>query len=196
MQTVASGTSKRVFHWISLLLLSYPYYWIQKNPSRVNTSYGWHFQMFTILTLTLAYIQFAFCVLSDAMPGSKFLRSAKRTALLIAAPCETLVSTLYWPIKLYDATLLAPEELMKLFPMHADLSMHAVPTLLLLLETFVFSEAFETGNSKAFLAYAIYGTGYYYWTERNARLNGWYPYPMYVSLSLSSNFVKKANRPG
>lgn len=180
MRTETSGPSKKLFHWISLALLSYPYYWIQKNPSRVNTAYGWHFQMFTILTLTLAYLQFVFCALSDAVPSSDVLRSAKRTLLLIAAPCETLVSTLYWPIKLYDATLLAPKELIALFPMHADLSMHAVPTILLLIEIFCFSEAFETENGNALLAYAVYGTSYYFWTERNARLNGWYPYPMFV----------------
>ena len=56
--------------------------------------------------------------------------------------------------------------------------MHAVPTVLLLIETFYFSEAIETSNVKAAAAYVSYGTAYYFWTERNARLNGWYPYPM------------------
>ena len=71
------------------------------------------------------------------------------------------------------------QELLKVFPMSADLSMHAIPTVLLLIETFVFSEAIETSNVKAAAAYAAYGISYYLWTERNARLNGWYPYPMY-----------------
>lgn len=105
----------------------------------------------------------------------------KRTLLLIACPCETLVSSLYWPLKFYDPDLLAPPELMALFPLSADLSMHFVPTALLLIETFVFSEAIETSNTKAALCYATYGIGYYLWTERNARLNSWYPYPMYTS---------------
>lgn len=98
--------------------------------------------------------------------------------LLIASPCETLVSSLYWPIKLYNPDLLAPPEQMAGFPLSADFSMHLLPTVLMLIETFVFSEAIETSNSKASLVYAAYAIGYYFWTERNARLNSWYPYPM------------------
>lgn len=137
-------------------------------------------QMFTILTLSLTYLACWVSLLSDYFPRNAFIKSAKRTLLLIACPCETLVSTLYWPIKLYDPTLLAPPEQLAMFPLSADLSMHAIPTILLLIETFVFSEAIETSNVKAALAYAIYGTGYYFWTERNAKLNSWYPYPMCV----------------
>lgn len=174
---------KAAFHLLSVALLTYPYYWISSNPTKINSSYGWHFQMLTILTLSVAYAHFWVAVAQDLRPKSALLRSVKRALLLIACPCETLVSSLYWPIKFYDASLLAPPELMALFPIHADISMHAVPTVLLLIETFVFSAAIETSNARAALIYAAYGTGYYFWTERNARLNGWYPYPMFDLMS-------------
>lgn len=169
---------KTTFHILSLGLLTYPYWWIHSNPTRVNDAYGWHFQMLTILTLTVAYVQFWVALISDFAPKSDLVRNAKRILLLIACPCETLVSVLYWPIKLYDASLLAPPELLALFPLSADMSMHAMPAILLLIETFAFSEAIETSNLRAATAYGLYAVGYYFWTERNARLNGWYPYPM------------------
>lgn len=138
--------------------------------------------MLTILTLTVAYIQFFVALLSD-FTRSKPLKALKRALLLIAAPCETLVSTLYWPIRFYDASLLAPPELIALFPLTADMSMHAIPTVLCLIEMFVFSEAIETSNVRAGLVYAAYATGYFFWTERNARLNGWFAYPMFDIMS-------------
>lgn len=135
-------------------------------------------QMLTILTLTVAYVHFLVAFLQDLYPRSAATRSVKRTLLLIAAPCETLVSLLYWPIKFYDPSLLAPPELMAMFELSADLSMHALPTALCLIELFVFSEALETSNVRAAAVYCAYGAGYYFWTERNASLNGTYPYPL------------------
>ncbi|ORY79927.1 FAR-17a/AIG1-like protein, partial [Protomyces lactucae-debilis] len=164
-------------HALSVALLTYPYSYILRNPNEISSAYGWHFQFLTILTLTIAYIQFMLACLHD-LTGNETILELKQILLLIAGPVELLISVLWWGLKLVDPTLLIPEELLKVFPLSADLSMHANPAILLLIEIFFVSDALEHSTTTAAAIYAAYGTGYLVWLEHCAKMNGFYAYPM------------------
>ena len=176
------------FHLAAVSALTYPFVWIVKHPNKMNAAYGWHFQYLTILTLTLAYATFVLAVVLDILPTNPktslgkavvfAVRATKRIFLIISAPAECLVSLIYWPLHFIDPTLLAPPELVAAFPLTADLSMHALPTILLLVEVFAFSGAFDASAATGASIYLGYGTGYYAWMTHCAGKNGWYPYPM------------------
>ncbi|BFZ55091.1 hypothetical protein PYCC9005_002130 [Savitreella phatthalungensis] len=57
--------------------------------------------------------------------------------------------------------------------------MHAIPTILLLVEIFGMSEALEASTLVGMVTYSLYGLGYYAWIKHCQSINGWYPYPMF-----------------
>lgn len=179
---------KLLYHLLCVSALTYPFVYIATHPNKINAAYGWHFQYLTIVTLSLTYGVFVLAVLLDVLPTSPRtafgrtltggVRATKRAMLLVAAPAECLVSLIYWPIHFVDPTLLAPAELVAVFPLSADLSMHALPTLLLLVEVFALSEALDASPRTGAIIYGAFGAAYYAWVTHCASKNGWYPYPM------------------
>ena len=69
------------------------------NPNIANESYGWHFQFLTIIGLALAWLTFVTGAIAD-ITASRNLFLLKNGLLFCSAPLETLISVLYWGLRL------------------------------------------------------------------------------------------------
>jgi len=150
-----------------------------------------------ILSLTFpgilaASVTFVFGFLAD-VSRSNFLFTCKNISLLIAAPVqpischwqsadvpqlEALVTLLFWPIYLYDPTLLVDPTVAPQLPLSIELAFHFFPTLFLMIDTLLFSPPWETHALAALSVFSVVGSGYWIWVERCYSYNNFYPYPL------------------
>lgn len=93
-----------------------------------------------------------------------------------------MISALYWPIVLYDRTLLLPEGLEYDLPLTLDLSIHLAPAVFCLLDLLVYNKGFKRTPSHILSIY-IFGIAYFYWATLCYEKNGYWVYPLLSKFS-------------
>ncbi|CAD6566640.1 MAG: hypothetical protein TREMPRED_002876 [Tremellales sp. Tagirdzhanova-0007] len=171
--------------------------------SVVEPQYGGFFQYLTIIGLLVSAFLMIVAAFNDLLPAVKALKTLKRGLMLFAMPVEIVVASIYWPLVLFAPSLMFPSkpvdsatepssqtaDLLFRIPLWMDLSMHAVPALVLLLgksfhttvpRYFFFVERRYTRPSSTVGAASLavsFGTVYSLWVEYCATINGRFPYP-------------------
>lgn len=175
-----SRTASAVIHTLGLASFAYSFVWLETHPNHINQSYGWHFQYLTIIGLTLATLTFILGILSD-MTYSRRLFYLKNLTSMCSAPMETLISLLYWGLRAIDPALVVPPELE--LPLATDLSFHAIPTLMLLVDLLLLSPPWTISAVPALTLSAVIAFTYWFWIELCFSKNGFYPYPLFDVLN-------------
>ncbi|KAL4952178.1 FAR-17a/AIG1-like protein [Aspergillus filifer] len=168
-------------HASGLASFIWSFKYMNDNPNHANEAYGWHFQYLTVIGLSLATITFATGLLAD-LTMSPRLFLLKNLLSVCSAPMEVLISVLYWSLRLIDQRLVVPE--WAVIPMHADISFHAIPSIVLLVDILFFSPPWTITIGPALALSSGIAVGYWLWVERCVALNGWYPYPIFEALPL------------
>lgn len=174
-----SRSFSAIVHTIGLASFAYSFNYLSTHPNRINTSYGWHFQYLTIIGLSLATATFLVGLASD-LTLSRRLFLAKNLLSCCSAPMETLVSTLYWGLRLIDPELVVPKDLE--LPLPADLSFHFVPTFMLLIDLLLLSPPWTISALPALALSLSIAFTYWFWIELCYTRNGFYPYPLFEML--------------
>jgi len=154
---------------------SFRHLMITENP--INDSYGWHFQFLTIIGLVLSTITFTIGLLSD-ITLSPALFTIKNYLTITSAPLEILISLLYWGLRAIDPKLVLPDWAPSLDPI-VDLSFHAVPSAVLLVDVLFFSPPWTVSVVPATGISSSIALGYWFWVEECYRHNKFYPYPIF-----------------
>jgi uncharacterized protein (DUF486 family) len=116
----------------------------------ITSQYGGHSQFLTNWGLYISRIAMGLALFSDLLPQVPAIRTAKAAVSVAALPMETLISLLYWSILTLNSDLLIPpkqvadpnnpaqliNESIRL-PLNIDLSLHAAPTVFLLVVSHV-----------------------------------------------------------
>ncbi|KAF4962745.1 hypothetical protein FSARC_9193 [Fusarium sarcochroum] len=173
--TLRTRAFTALFHSLGLFSFTFSFYLLTTWESMYSRSFGWYFQLLTVLGLATSWITFLLGLLGDLAPCDGIFR-AKNAISVLATPLEVLIAVLYWSIRLHDPALLMPEDLV-IDPL-PDLGFHLVPAVLLVLDFVLLSpQATITTRSMISLS-TILAVLYWCWIELCFYQNGWYPYPM------------------
>ncbi|KAL5052170.1 FAR-17a/AIG1-like protein [Aspergillus fruticulosus] len=93
---------------------------------------------------------------------------------------EVLISILYWGLRLIDERLVIPD--WAIIPMHADISFHAIPSIVFLIDLLFLSPPWTITIGPALGLSSAIAVSYWFWIERCFQHNGWYPYPIFEQL--------------
>ncbi|KAL4802813.1 FAR-17a/AIG1-like protein [Aspergillus unguis] len=168
-----------LIHASGLASFIWSFKYMHDNPNFANEAYGWHFQYLTVIGLSLATVTFAVGLLADiTMSARLFL--LKNLLSICSAPMEVLISVLYWSLRLIDERLVIPE--WAIIPMHADISFHAIPSIVFLIDILLLSPPWTITIGPALALSSTIAVGYWFWVERCFQHNGWYPYPLFEEL--------------
>lgn len=169
----------------------------------LSLEFGGHYQFLTNCGLALTFATLLLSLTNVLAPTVPYVGRIKTMASIITLPVETMISLLYWTVLSIDPSLLVPSkqvedpmnpgqfvtEVVRL-PLVTDISMHAFPAVLLLVDYLVFSPPFSTRRSGVLRLpfphlLSLFSTlAYCVWAEVCNYHNGHYPYPL---LSLLSN---------
>ncbi|KAJ5790915.1 uncharacterized protein N7518_007926 [Penicillium psychrosexuale] len=157
---------------------------MHENPNPANQAYGWHFQYLTVIGLSLSTLTFAVALLAD-ITLSRRLFLVKNILSTCSAPLEVVISVLYWGLRLIDERLVIPEDIV--IPVHADISFHATPSVVMLIDLLLLSPPWTI---TALPALALSGTiafGYWFWIEQCFSQNGWFVYDLALPTSITNH---------
>ncbi|CAL5865921.1 uncharacterized protein PFLUO_LOCUS127 [Penicillium psychrofluorescens] len=166
-------------HLAGLSSFLWSFNWMHENPNQANQAYGWHFQYLTVIGLSLSTVTFAVALLAD-ITLSRRLFLIKNILSVCSAPMEVLISVLYWGLRLIDERLVIPE--WAFIPMNADISFHAVPSVVMLIDLLFLSPPWTITVVPALGLSGAIAFGYWFWVELCFENNGWYPYPIFEQL--------------
>ncbi|KAJ5473816.1 FAR-17a/AIG1-like protein [Penicillium sp. IBT 31633x] len=155
---------------------------MHENPNQANQAYGWHFQFLTVIGLSLSTFTFAVALLAD-ITSSRRLFLVKNILSICSAPLEVVISVLYWGLRMIDERLVIPEDIF--IPLHADISFHATPSLVMLIDLLLLSPPWTITALPALALSSTIAFGYWFWIEQCFSQNGWYPYPIFEALPTS-----------
>ncbi|KAM0801383.1 integral membrane protein [Usnea florida] len=172
----ALASFSALIHIIGLSSFLSSFKYLSDNPNPINDSYGWHFQYLTIIGLTLALLTFTTGLLADLALSPALFR-LKNTLSICTTPLQVLISILYWSLRLVDKSLVVPDWAQ--LPLTADLSFHAVPSILLTADLLLFSPPWTVSAPQAFAISGTLAFLYWPWVETCAAHNGFYPYPIF-----------------
>ncbi|KAI8984680.1 FAR-17a/AIG1-like protein-domain-containing protein [Mycotypha africana] len=136
--------------------------------------YGGHFQYLTIMGLLVATLMFMVRII-HLLSGT--MKVVYETLTAIATPIEGLVSVLYWPLVLYDKSLLIPEDTVFDLPLKLDVCLHLFPTVVCWIDFMVFNTSYKRSPLHILAIYA-FTMFYYVWLNICFEHNGFWPYPM------------------
>ncbi|BCS18896.1 putative integral membrane protein [Aspergillus puulaauensis] len=163
-------------HASGLASFIWSFKYMHDNPNFANEAYGWHFQYLTVIGLSLATITFTFGLLADITLSPR-LFLLKNLLSICSAPMEVLISILYWSLRLIDERLVIPD--WAVIPMRADISFHAIPSIVFLIDLLFLSPPWTITIGPALGLSSTIAVSYWFWVERCSQLNGWYPYPIF-----------------
>ncbi|KAL2001089.1 hypothetical protein VTN02DRAFT_2238 [Thermoascus thermophilus] len=166
-------------HVVGLSSFIYSFKFMHENPNHANEAYGWHFQYLTVIGLTLSTLTFTFALLADITLSPR-LFLVKNLLSVCSAPMEVLISILYWGLRMIDTGLVVPD--WAYVPLHADLSFHAFPSIIMLVDLLFLSPPWTITVLPALGLSGGIAFGYWFWIERCYAHNGWYPYPIFEKL--------------
>ncbi|KAL3435557.1 FAR-17a/AIG1-like protein [Aspergillus tetrazonus] len=168
-----------LIHASGLASFIWSFKYMNDNPNHANEAYGWHFQYLTVIGLSLATVTFAVGLLADITLSAR-LFLVKNLLSVCSAPMEVLISILYWGLRLIDERLVIPD--WAVIPMHADISFHAIPSIVFLIDLLFLSPPWTITIGPALGLSSAIALGYWFWIERCFQHNGWYPYPIFEQL--------------
>ncbi|KAL2351762.1 FAR-17a/AIG1-like protein, partial [Cryomyces antarcticus] len=168
-------------HIAGLASFAYSFNYLVVNPNPINDSYGWHLQYLTIIGLSLATTTFFFALLSDATLSPR-LFLVKNALSVASAPLEVLISILYWSLRAIDPALVLPDWAPRL-ALSADITFHALPAVLLVLDLLFFSPPWTISALPAIGLSGVIAFSYWLWVELCYHHNGFYPYPLFEALT-------------
>lgn len=177
---MASKTLSATLHATGALGFAATYVWTLYVPNPLRNGFGGPFQFLTIISLTLSYATFAAGLLAD-LTRNRHLVACRAAFSLCATPLEVLVTLLYWGLAAYDRELLTPPE--HKIPILLDLSLHALPAVLLVLDFMYLSPAWGTTALRSVAVDCSIAAAYLTWLEYCFSRNHWYPYPLLLVLS-------------
>ncbi|PLB45292.1 hypothetical protein P170DRAFT_513316 [Aspergillus steynii IBT 23096] len=163
-------------HLVGLSSFIWSFKFMHDNPNRANEAYGWHFQYLTVIGLALSTLTFAVGLMADVTLSAR-LFLVKNLFSMCSAPMEVLISILYWSLRLIDERLVIPT--WAVIPLHADVSFHAVPSIVLLIDLLLLSPPWTITIVPALGLSSTIAFGYWIWIEHCFAHNGWYPYPIF-----------------
>ncbi|KAL4988196.1 FAR-17a/AIG1-like protein [Aspergillus falconensis] len=166
-------------HASGLASFVWSFKYMNDNPNHANEAYGWHFQYLTVIGLSLATVTFAIALLADITLSAR-LFLLKNLLSVCSAPMEVLISILYWGLRLIDERLVIPD--WAIIPMHADISFHAIPSIVFLIDLLFLSPPWTITIGPALGLSSAIAVSYWFWIERCFQHNGWYPYPIFEQL--------------
>lgn len=140
------------FHIFSFLNLSSSL-WLIFQPNLMSAPetgaiYGGLSNFLTFWGLLLTWLTFLLKLVlyvSESFQGS--LTQLHANANLIALPLETLISLVYWPIFLYDPSLIMPPPPAVKVELSFDLALHLFPAVLLWIDHLCFASGLDTSNA-------------------------------------------------
>ncbi|KAI8373327.1 FAR-17a/AIG1-like protein-domain-containing protein [Blakeslea trispora] len=138
--------------------------------------YGGHYQFLTIIALSISTVCFAARIVY-LLTG--FFKPFYEALIAIATPIESLVSVLYWPIVLYDRSLLIPEGTILDLPLRLDLCLHLIPTIVSWLDLMIFNKEFKRSPYHILSIYA-FAMFYFVWVNHCYNQNGYWVYPIFA----------------
>ncbi|CAN6600241.1 hypothetical protein TRVA0_001S08570 [Trichomonascus vanleenenianus] len=180
--------SSRTINAVSQLMLYVPsavlfgrvfHVLMEEHKTPITESYGSHFQYLTILGLSVALAAQVVGILS-VLTGINALFKLKDTLVLLATPAEFLISIFYWTVKTIDASLLVDPEIGIVPPLWLDMSMHAAPALVLLMDVVFYGERWSLPTVKAIPMFGALSVGYWIWVHHTFSKNGFFPYPLFA----------------
>jgi len=154
----------------------YSYKWLADNPTPINESYGWHFQYLTIIGLTIGTLAFLCGLLADFTSSAGFFH-LKNVLSMCGTPLEVLISVLYWTLRTYDKSLVIPDWAQ--LPLPADISFHAIPSVVLTLDLLLLSPPWTISTGRAMMLSTVLAFSYWFWIEQCFKHNAFYPYPIF-----------------
>ncbi|KAE8140778.1 FAR-17a/AIG1-like protein-domain-containing protein [Aspergillus pseudotamarii] len=166
-------------HLLGLSSFVWSFKYMHENPNHANEAYGWHFQYLTVIGLSLSTLTFAIGLLADVTLSAR-LFLIKNLLSICSAPLEVLISILYWGLRVIDERLVVPD--WAVIPLNADISFHAIPSIVLLIDLFLLSPPWTISILPALSLSSTIAFGYWFWIERCFSYNGWYPYPIFEQL--------------
>ncbi|KAH7259099.1 FAR-17a/AIG1-like protein [Fusarium redolens] len=172
---IQASPTKILLHSLGTLSFSYSFYLLTTWDSAYSDSFGWYFQLLTVVGLTLSLITLSLGLIADLATHDGCSR-AKDTISLLATPLEVMIAVLYWSIKFHDPSLLMPADLV--INPWADLGYHLVPAVLLVPDLLLYSPRATISTRSMMFASTILAVVYWCWIELCYYQNGWYPYPM------------------
>ncbi|EAU35348.1 conserved hypothetical protein [Aspergillus terreus NIH2624] len=152
-------------HLLGLSSFIWSFKYMHENPNRANEAYGWHFQYLTVIGLSLSTVTFAVGLLADVTLSSR-LFLLKNLLSICSVPMEVLIS------HRTDAFHCSFSHL-------ADISFHAVPSIVLLIDLLLLSPPWTITVLPALALSSSIAFGYWFWIELCFAHNGWYPYPIF-----------------
>ncbi|KAI6246532.1 hypothetical protein HI914_05841 [Erysiphe necator] len=159
-------------HLLEFLAFSLIFRLLFTNHTRIDGTYGWHWQYLTVIGLTITIITSFVALLVD-ITLSKTIFSIKNKLVLLSAPLEVLISILYWGLSAIDRKLVVPPGI------HVDLlldvGLHAIPAIFLAIEFFFFSLPWNINFFRALSLSSIMATLYWIWVEHCFSRNGFRP---------------------
>ncbi|KAL6915153.1 hypothetical protein FSST1_012913 [Fusarium sambucinum] len=181
-----SASSKALFHALGISSFTFSFYLLTTWDSNYSRSFGWYFQLLTVVGLALSLVTFSLGLIADLAPDN-IISQAKDAIAVLATPLEVLIAVLYWSIRMHDPSLLMPEDLI-IDPL-PDLGFHLVPAVLLVLDFVLWSPRATITTRSMMSLSTVLAVVYWCWIELCFYNNGWYPYPMMDQLSAIQRVV-------
>ncbi|PYI20891.1 integral membrane protein [Aspergillus violaceofuscus CBS 115571] len=178
LQRIASPSRgfSALVHLLGLTSFIWSFKYMHDNPNHANEAYGWHFQYLTVLGLSLSLVTMACGLIADVTLSPR-LFLIKNLLSMCCTPLEVLISILYWGLRLIDKRLVVPD--WAVIPLNADISFHAVPSVILLIDLLLLSPPWTITILPALGLSSTIAIGYWFWIERCFQYNGMYPYPIF-----------------
>lgn len=152
------------------------YYCISTVQLPPELSKAGQFQFFTNISLVASLFTYALALVSHVTKSHRLFRW-KNNVQAIALSLETVVTSLYWPLRLLFAALLAKDPEEKLMPTSIDLCVHLVPFVTLLVDYLAFLPRWEVKPSTGVLVSALFAVGYRVWLQLLLDLENGAEYP-------------------
>ncbi|QPC80423.1 hypothetical protein HYE68_011175 [Fusarium pseudograminearum] len=181
-----SASSRVLFHALGTSSFMFSFYLLTTWDSNYSRSFGWYFQLLTVVGLALSLVTFLLGLVADLVPAIT-LSKAKDAVAVLATPLEVLIAVLYWSIRMHDPSLLMPEDLI-IDPL-PDLGFHLVPAVLLALDLVLWSPRATITTRSMMSLSTVLPVVYWCWIELCFYKNGWYPYPMMDQFSAVQRVV-------
>ncbi|EKJ70475.1 hypothetical protein FPSE_09336 [Fusarium pseudograminearum CS3096] len=181
-----SASSRVLFHALGTSSFMFSFYLLTTWDSNYSRSFGWYFQLLTVVGLALSLVTFSLGLIADLAPAD-ILFKAKDAVAVLATPLEVLIAVLYWSIRMHDPSLLMPEDLI-IDPL-PDLGFHLVPAVLLALDLVLWSPRATITTRSMMSLSTVLAVVYWCWIELCFYKNGWYPYPMMDQFSAIQRVV-------
>lgn len=138
---------------------------------------GGHWQFLTNLSLAFTLLVFFIGFVSH-VTKSPTLFVLKNNLHPIALVLECVVTTVYWPLKLFFLHLLVKDPTRKMIPLFVDLCLHLFPVLSLLVDYFFFMPKWTISNQSALVACVVLTSLYWFLLKMlvDFENGGEYPY--------------------